>query len=201
MTLPNKLSLLRLAVIPLVVAALLVGGPEPENAALAAWLKLSALVMFLGATFTDWLDGQIARARNEVTNLGKLLDPLADKVLVASVLIALVELGTIQAWMVIIILAREFIVTGLRSLAALEGRAMAADSWGKYKTALQLLTILVALAFLAAREFLRASGEWNPATHGAAMEGTVFWMMLATTVLTVISGWVYLSRNRALLHE
>jgi CDP-diacylglycerol--glycerol-3-phosphate 3-phosphatidyltransferase len=168
---------------------------------LAGWLRLAALVLFLGATFTDWLDGRIARARNQITNLGKLLDPLADKVLVASVLIALVELGTIEAWMVIVILAREFIVTGLRSLAALEGRAMAADSWGKYKTALQLVTILVTLAFLTAREFLRASGDWNAATHGAVMEGTVFWMMLATTVLTVISGWVYLSKNRALLHE
>jgi CDP-diacylglycerol--glycerol-3-phosphate 3-phosphatidyltransferase len=201
MTLPNKLSLLRLAVIPLVVAALLMGGPEPENATLAAWLRLAALVLFLGATLTDWLDGRIARARNQITILGKLLDPLADKVLVASVLIALVELGTIQAWMVIIILAREFIVTGLRSLAALEGRAMAADNWGKYKTALQLVTILVALAFLAAREFLRASGNWNAETHGSVMEGVIFWMMLATTLLTVISGWVYLSKNRSLLHE
>jgi len=201
MTLPNKLSLARLIVIPLILAALLIPGREPVNHGFTAWLYLAGLLLVLGATITDWLDGWIARARNQVTTLGKLLDPLADKVLVAAVFIALVELHIVWGWMVVVILAREFIVTGLRGLAALEGQAMAADAWGKYKTALQLLTILVTLLLMTVREFLRASGTWDEAAWNPAMGWTVHGLMSATTLLTIVSGWIYLSKNRSLLRE
>ncbi len=201
MTLPNKLSLARLAVIPFILAAMLALGRDPANPQVATWFYLAAFVLVLGATITDWLDGWIARQRNQITSLGKLLDPLADKVLVAAVLIALVELQLVWAWMVVVILAREFIVTGLRSLAALEGRAMAADSWGKYKTALQLATILITLLLMTIRQFMLANGTWDELAWDPLMSWTIHGLMAATTLLTILSGWIYLSKNRSLLHE
>jgi CDP-diacylglycerol--glycerol-3-phosphate 3-phosphatidyltransferase len=201
MNLPNKLSMARLAMIPLILAGLLAPGLDAGNHQLAAWCYLAAFVLVVAATLTDWLDGKIARSRNLITSLGKLLDPLADKVLVAAVMIALVELHIIWGWMVVVILAREFIVTGLRGLAALEGRAMAADIWGKYKTALQLATILIALLLMTVREFMRTSGGWNESAWNPATEWTIHGLMAATTLLTILSGWVYLSKNRGLLRE
>ncbi len=130
---PNLLTLFRIALIP-VVCALIYDG-EPLQC-------LIAYIFFAVASFTDWLDGYIARKQNLVSMTGKFLDPLADKLLIMGVLIILVALGRVDQWLVILILAREISITSLRALAAGEGMVMAAGQGGKYKTAFQMLGIV-----------------------------------------------------------
>lgn len=206
MNLPNKLSLARIAMIPAFLGLVLWGGPNPENPALAAWMRAGALVIIVAATITDWLDGQIARSRNLKTNLGALLDPLADKLLVASAFVAFVELQLFPSWLIIVILCREFLVTGLRTLAAVHGQVMAADSWGKHKTGWQLATIITAMVYLSLREFLRAAGLWEQPLFGEYGAEDVSLVLLhvllvIAVTLTLLSGWLYVSRNRHLLKE
>ena len=136
MNLPNKLTVLRVIMVPFFVFFMLtdVGGPANK------WI---ALVLFCVASLTDMLDGKIARARNLVTNFGKFMDPLADKLLVCSAMICMIPLGKLQAWFVIIIIAREFIISGFRLVAADNGIVIAASYWGKFKTTFQMLMVIV----------------------------------------------------------
>ena len=135
MNLPNKLTVLRVIMVPFFVFFMLTGVGGAAN-------KWIALIIFCVASLTDMLDGKIARARNLVTNFGKFMDPLADKLLVCSALIALVDLNKIAAWVVIIIIAREFIISGFRLLASDNGVVIAASYWGKFKTTFQMLMII-----------------------------------------------------------
>ena len=138
MNLPNTLTLLRIFLVPLLVVVLLT--PFSEN-----WLgvprHLVGVVMFLGAAVTDYFDGHIARSRGQVTRLGQLLDPIADKLLISAALISLVENQLAPAWAVVIIIGREFAVTGLRSLAAIEGVVISASKMGKFKMLAQVITV------------------------------------------------------------
>ena len=150
MNLPNKITIARVVLIPLMVIIPffhlnneLFWGITLGN--------LLCLIVFLLASFTDFLDGHLARKNNMVTNFGKFLDPLADKLLVAAALIMLVESGIIPAWIPIIILAREFSVSGIRMLAASEGKVIAASWYGKVKTVSQMVAI--SLAFLCTSRF------------------------------------------------
>ncbi len=142
MNLPNSLTLARIIVVPLLVVVLLTTVAEK-------WLGISgyalAIGMFIAASLTDILDGHLARRRNQVSNLGKLLDPIADKLLVSAALIVLVEKHLAPAWTVVIILGREFIVTGLRSVAAAEGIVIAAEKIGKIKMWAQCVAIVALL--------------------------------------------------------
>ncbi len=131
--LANKLTLLRILVVPLIVLLLYFEGPI---------LCILAALAFIFASLTDLADGYIARRENMVTSLGKFLDPLADKVLICSVLIMLVHLGWVQAWVTIVIVCRELVVTGLRAIAMDEGIVLAADDFGKVKTVLQVLALI-----------------------------------------------------------
>lgn len=206
MTLPNKLSLSRILVIPIFLALVLIGGPDPESPLVAAWLRFGALLLVIGASITDYLDGRIARATGETTNLGKLLDPLADKLLVASAFVAFVELGLFPAWLIVIILCREFLVTGLRSLASVQGHVIAADRFGKHKTGWQLATIIAALVYLTAREFLRAYGHWETLDIAgySAEQVSIFFLtllLIVAVVLTVLSGALYMVRNWDIIRE
>ena len=135
MNLPNKLTVLRVIMVPFFVFFMLtdVGGAANK------WI---ALAIFVIASLTDMLDGKIARKYNLVTNFGKFMDPLADKLLVCSALICFVELDKLPAWMVIIIIAREFIISGFRLVAADNGIVIAASYWGKFKTTFQMLMII-----------------------------------------------------------
>ncbi len=131
MNLPNKLSLFRIFIVPILVVLLL-----------TRYSLLLSGVVFTVAVLTDWLDGYIARTTNQVTNLGKLLDPIADKILMSAAFISLVEIGKAPAWMVVIIVSREFAVSGLRAMFASHGEIISANVAGKVKTVTQALAIL-----------------------------------------------------------
>ena len=139
MNLPNKLTVLRVIMVPFFVFFMLtdVGGSANK------WI---ALVLFCVASLTDMLDGKIARARNLVTNFGKFMDPLADKLLVCSAMICLIPSGKLEAWFVIVIIAREFIISGFRLVASDNGIVIAASYWGKFKTVSQMAMIIVLIA-------------------------------------------------------
>lgn len=136
MNLPNKLTILRTIMIPVFLIFLYIPGLGMTGDVLAA-------VIFVLASVTDFLDGKIARKYNLVTNFGKFMDPLADKLLVCSALIALVDLNRIPAWVVIIIIAREFIISGFRLIASDNGVVIAASYWGKFKTTFQMIMIIL----------------------------------------------------------
>lgn len=159
LNLPNSLTLTRIFLVPLLVVVLLT---PPWTTAwvrdllqgmnsmswvgdlvswLSDWREFVALVIFLVAASTDWLDGFLARKRGQITTLGKLLDPIADKLLTVSAFISLVELQVAPAWMVVVIVGREFAVSGLRSIAVTQGVVIAASVWGKFKTGSQIVAI------------------------------------------------------------
>ena len=136
MNLPNKLTILRTVMIPFFILFLYTDWFHGYD-------KIIAAVIFIAASLTDMLDGKIARKYNLVTNFGKFMDPLADKLLVCSALIALVDLNKIAAWIVIIIIAREFIISGFRLVAADNGVVIAASYWGKFKTTFQMAAVIL----------------------------------------------------------
>ena len=136
MNLPNKITIFRICMIPIFVICMLIDFPYHEPIALA---------VFIIAAVSDFVDGNLARSRNLVTDFGKFMDPLADKLLVCSAFIVLVELSLMPSWVVIIIIAREFAITGLRTLAAADNIVIAASKWGKAKTISQMVAIVTLL--------------------------------------------------------
>ncbi len=181
MNLPNKLTLLRVFMVPVFLFFLLCQA-IPHGLLLAA-------AVFLAASFTDFLDGYISRKYNMVTDFGKLMDPLADKLLVNAALVALVELRYVPALAVIIIISREFIVTSIRLVAAGGGRVIAADRWGKYKTVSQMVWIIYLLLF----HWAISMGIMSPTRLGGIFDIV---LMGITVFLTVISGVNYILNNR-----
>jgi CDP-diacylglycerol--glycerol-3-phosphate 3-phosphatidyltransferase len=161
LNLPNLLSLIRILFVPLIVVVLLT---EVEGK------EFIGLGLFLAASFTDFLDGYIARRRRQVTRLGQLLDPAADKILTSAAFISLVELGLAPAWMVVIVVAREFAVSALRSVAALQNLAISASSSAKLKTALQIAAISLAIVSEKLGEFQKLA----PACLWAAVLVTLY---------------------------
>jgi CDP-diacylglycerol---glycerol-3-phosphate 3-phosphatidyltransferase len=159
-----------------------------------------ALVLFLIAGITDYADGEIARRFNMETDFGRLMDPLVDKIMMAAAFICLVPLGAIPAWAATVIVSREFLITGLRLLAAAKGRVLAAEKLGKHKTAWQIITAIFFLLMLSLGEFTRLQ-----ATPRAALISERIWswggsVLLAVTVaLTIISGAGYLWKNRVVI--
>ncbi len=178
MNLPNKLTIFRVILIPFFVFFLLAPYFEGYGNYIAA-------AIFIVASITDFLDGKIARKKNLVTNFGKFMDPLADKLLVCSALICLIELSRIPAWIVIIIIAREFIISGFRLVAADNGVVIAAGYWGKFKTASQMVTVVILVLDIP-----------NPAIQ---VLGTVFiYISLALTIISLVD---YIVKNRDVLKE
>lgn len=148
MNLANRITLARIFLVPIIMFFLLVNLKFPQiemDQFSITYNQIIAALIFIIAAWTDGLDGYIARKRKLVTNLGKLLDPLADKLLVSAVLVSLVEMDKVGAWIVIVIISREFAVTGLRQIALLEGHIIAASKWGKWKTAAQITAIIALL--------------------------------------------------------
>ena len=178
MNLPNKLTLFRVILIPFFVFFLL--APYFEG-----YGNYIAVALFIVASITDFLDGKIARKYHLVTNFGKFMDPLADKLLVSSALICLVALNKIPAWIVIVIIAREFIISGFRLVAADNGVVIAASYWGKFKTAFQMVTVIVLILNIPGEVF--------------AVIGTV--LIYISLVLTVISLIDYIAKNKDVLKD
>ena len=173
MNLPNKLTMFRVILIPVFIIVLMAGVfSEPLN-------RYIGVAVFCIASFTDYLDGNIARKYNLVTNFGKFMDPLADKLLVSSALICMIELGMLPAWIVIIIISREFIITGFRLIAVENGVVIAASWWGKIKTVMQMAMIIVVM--LGSNDLI----------------GMV--LIALATIFTVISGVDYIVKNIGVL--
>ena len=173
LNLPNQLTVLRLGMCGLLLISLSFQWP---------FAATTAFVIFTLASLTDWLDGAIARSRNLVTDLGKLLDPLADKILVVAALVALVDRHVAPMWMVVIIIAREFLITGLRIIAAHKQKILAAEKVGKHKTVSQIVAILVSLAYLSLGEF--GLQDTFVARSLATSQGLFYWIALIITVLS-----------------
>jgi CDP-diacylglycerol--glycerol-3-phosphate 3-phosphatidyltransferase len=139
MNLPNSLTILRIFFVPLLVVVLLTREPNFDFGGLPVHFEVWGVLILLMAAATDVMDGYIARKRREITTLGILLDPIADKLLISAAFISLVEMGLVQAWMVVIIIGREFIVVGLREIASVEGLVIPASALGKTKMVLQVM--------------------------------------------------------------
>jgi CDP-diacylglycerol--glycerol-3-phosphate 3-phosphatidyltransferase len=189
MNLANRITLARIFLVPLIVFFLLVKLNLPNiriDDFSITYNQIIATLIFIVAASTDGLDGYIARKRKTVTNLGKLLDPLADKLLVAAVLISLVDMGKLDAWIAIVIIGREFAVTGLRQVALLEGKVVAASRWGKWKTAAQITAIIAILLNNFPFTFIHFPFDMIAAWIAA--------------IITIYSGIDYFVKNKTVLH-
>ncbi|MGN1160209.1 MAG: CDP-diacylglycerol--glycerol-3-phosphate 3-phosphatidyltransferase [Lachnospiraceae bacterium] len=176
MNLPNKLTMFRVILIPFFVVFML----TDFAGAASKWI---ALGIFIVASLTDLLDGKIARKYNLITNFGKFMDPLADKLLVCSALICLVELSRIPSWIVIIIIAREFVISGFRLIASDNGVVIAASYWGKFKTTFQMVMVCLMIADI---------------SQIAILTQVIMWIALALTVISLVD---YLWKNRAVMSD
>lgn len=189
MNLANKLTMIRIFLVPVFLIFITVKD--------IPYGSIIATVIFIIASLTDQLDGHIARSRNQITNFGKFMDPLADKLLVTAALVSLVELKLVAGWAVVVILAREFAVSGLRTLAASDGIVIAASWWGKIKTVTQMIAILLlllkvnintsanAISFVNNNSFLSGFFTYVPET-----------IMFIAVLITIISGIDYFVKNR-----
>lgn len=177
MNLPNKLTTFRVILIPFFVFFLL--APYFEG-----YGNYIALVIFIVASLTDFLDGKIARKYNLVTNFGKFMDPLADKLLVCSAMICMIPLGKLQAWFVIVIIAREFIISGFRLVAADNDIVIAASYWGKFKTVSQMFMLILLIADL--------GGAFNMIAQ------VLIWVSLVLTIVSLID---YIAKNVQVLTQ
>jgi CDP-diacylglycerol---glycerol-3-phosphate 3-phosphatidyltransferase len=185
MNLANKITLTRIFLVPIIMFFLLARLDLSQlviGSFSITYNQLIATFIFIVAASTDGLDGYIARSRKMVTNLGKLLDPLADKLLVAAVLISLVEMQKLDAWIAIVIISREFAITGLRQVALLEGKVVAASMWGKWKTAIQI-TMIVDLLL----------NNFPFSLFGLPFDIFITW---AAAIITVYSGIDYFVKNK-----
>ncbi len=177
MNLPNKLTVLRMIMIlPFVVFMLL-----PDLIPGGKWISL---ILFITASMTDWLDGYLARKYHLVTNFGKFMDPLADKLLVCAAMICLVETGKIPSWVVIVIISREFIISGFRLVASDNGVVIAASYWGKFKTVFQMFMIIFMIADLGGIFTL--------------ISQALMWIALALTIISLLD---YLYKNKEVMKE
>lgn len=173
MNLPNKLTMMRVILIPFFVFFMLTD--------FVPYSGLIALAIFIVASITDFLDGRIARKYNLITNFGKFMDPLADKILTISGMICLVELGRIPAWIVIIIVAREFIISGFRLIAVENGIVIAANMWGKLKTNFQIFMIILMIMNIPLLKIIT---------------DITMWIALALTIISLVT---YVSANKQVL--
>lgn len=207
MNLPNKLSLLRILLIPTILIFLLpvkifAFEPIEWNLFISDYGRIFAAVLFIIASLTDYADGVIARKYNMITNLGKFLDSLADKMLVISVLIALVDIGRISSVFVVIIVLREFMVTGLRLIASNKGVVMAAETIGKIKTVTQMVAIIYILfepLFIIIMTKLFANLSDTTIYLKVTIIGNVLFAICV--IMTIISGLDYMIRNKEYLRE
>lgn len=185
----NRLTVARFFLTLLFVAALTCELP---------FSRTIALLVFILASVTDWIDGYIARNYNLITDFGKLMDPLVDKIMMASAFICLIPLGAFPAWVVVIIISREFLITGLRLLALSNGKVLAAESLGKHKTIWQIIAVIWFLLLLSIRELVSASGA-EPGWYEFAWKWIGGTIMTIAVIFTLWSGLGYVWKNRAII--
>ena len=190
MTLANRLTLFRIFLSFLFMSLLLRQGLA---------FRFSALSVFLIASLTDLYDGRLARFKNEVTPFGKVMDPIADKILVIAAFAVFLQLDLIPAWMLVLVLSRELLVTGVRLFALAQGQLLEAGRGGKHKTATQMGGILWVLAVLVVRELPAHLLTQRNVWVFEMLNGSVFWVLFLTVWVTVCSGLLYLWRHRSLL--
>jgi len=203
--LPNRLTLLRLGLVPVFLFFLTIFD--------SFYTRVLALLVFIGAGVTDLFDGYIARKRDMVTTFGTFFDPIADKLLVMAAFIAFVRVHEfdVPVWMVVIMIAREFLILGLRGLAAARGRVIPADSWGKFKTAVQISAVILILFILIvisglnqfggpSLDQLASSGGWSQVILWT-LKKSPFWLALAAALAAIISFFSYVYAARDLLRE
>lgn len=189
MNLANKLTLGRIFLVPIFLVFIAVKG-IPYGTFIATFI-------FILASLTDKLDGYIARSRNQITTFGKFMDPLADKLLVTAALVSLVELQVVPSWAAIVIIAREFAVSGLRTIAASEGKVIAASWWGKIKTVIQIVAIVLLLlqvnvySSLYLNNLVSNSEFWN-----WFLCNVPGWVLNISVIITLISGYDYFKKNK-----
>ena len=176
MNTPNKLTVARMIIVPFLVVFLLTGWGGDAN-------RYISLALFVGASVTDWFDGYLARKNNLVTNFGKFMDPLADKLLVCSALICFTATGKLAAWITIIIIAREFIISGFRLVAADNGIVIAASYWGKFKTVSQMIMIILMIMDI----------------QNGAFQTLITVFIVIAVALTLISLADYIMKNKQVL--
>ncbi len=187
MNLPTQLTLLRIVLTFVVMGLVFVPG-------MAA--KIAALAVFAVAALTDWLDGDLARADDQSSALGMLLDPIADKILILGLLLAFVQLGLVRAWMVLVILIRELLITSARLYAVGHHIVIPAAKEGKQKTVSQMATVILVLGLLVAREVVPSSSGMGVESAMARLIPAAMWV---TVALTVVSGASFFWRNRSVL--
>ena len=175
MNTPNKLTVARMILVPFLVIFMLTGWGREAN----RWI---CLAIFVAASVTDWFDGHLARKYNLITNFGKFMDPLADKLLVCSAMICMIELDRLPAWVVIIIIGREFIISGFRLIAAENGVVIDANYWGKFKTVSQMIMIILLIVDFGG--------------FFAILTEVFIWLSVALTVISLLT---YIMQNRKVL--
>ena len=178
MNLPNKLTLMRVIMVPFLVLFLLTGWGGEAN-------RYICFAIFAVASITDWFDGKIARKYNLITDFGKFMDPLADKLLVCSAMICMIDLGRLPSWFVVIVIAREFIISGFRLIAAEKGVVIAANYWGKFKTASSMIMIILLILDIQV-----------PAVQ--VITQIFVWVSLALTVISLVT---YIIENKGVMES
>jgi len=207
MNLANKLTVVRIAlvIIILIISVISIPGEIFKGVfGIGTSVSVSLLIInliFIIASITDWLDGKIARKRNMITTFGKFLDPLADKILVITAMIILVEVGRLPSWIPAVILLREFVVSGYRLLAVEKGgQVIAASIWGKLKTVTQMIAIV--LAFIDPYRFFAFIGNRSDfTTLGLVLNAITSIMMIISVIATVFSGWDYIKNGKELFKD
>ncbi len=194
MNTPNKLTIIRMVLVPIFMLLLLWQ---------FKWHSLAALLVFIAASLTDMFDGKIARKRGLVTDFGKFLDPIADKMLTTAAFLGFIclDIGYGVVWVTLIVLLREFTVSSVRMIAAARGKVIAADKWGKVKTVVQMVSIIMALTFEVLKEALMSFGVSNNILKltGMITGISVTAAIWISAVLTVVSGLNYIFKNKELL--
>ncbi|MGE5308152.1 MAG: CDP-diacylglycerol--glycerol-3-phosphate 3-phosphatidyltransferase [Deltaproteobacteria bacterium] len=194
MNIPNRLTLLRI----LLTIVFLFFMSFPFKGPMMLWSKIISVIVFAGAAVSDFFDGRIAKKRNMITDFGKLMDPIADKILVISAFAVFVQLQLVAAWMLIAILSREFLITSLRLFALNKGKVLAAGRVGKHKTFSQMVVIFLILGFVVFKEVRLTFYTWNPAWEDL-FKSSINGIMLFIVALTLFSGFSYLWDNRKII--
>lgn len=189
MNIANRLTMLRIALTFVFMFFLFCNG---------LWAKITSLLIFIFAALSDFFDGWIAQKKNMVTDFGRLMDPIADKILVLAAFVAFVQMQLIYAWMLMIIISREILITSLRLFALNKGKVLSAARAGKQKTVSQMAVIFVILCFIVFKEVMLNFFTWNPAWENLFRQA-IYVLMLVTVTLTLYSGLSYLWENRKII--